>query len=269
MDNFHIRTGLFNGIELILENDVVGLDGTVEDGELAALHLPVHNFLGHGVEGGDAAAAGQRDDVFAVAKRFPVEETEGQRTLKLVPDLHILKEIVRDKIGDVAADRDFEEGVLTTRFIRGGGNGVGTGENTLADLQAEVYILAALEHGDVSVGRLKAEDAGSGRGLADIDDLEGHVLGVQLVCQLANRIPRIDDRRALGKVFFPQLGDAGGSADVLQESFDFNAHFFAASFFFSRSSRTALAAARPLVICGPMPSPLIPCAPANSRPSMK
>ena len=196
-------------------------------------------------------------------------EAEGQRTLKLITDFDILKEIIRYKIGDIAANRDLKERVLAPRFIGGGGDGVGTGENALADFQAEINVLAALEHGDMSVCRFKAENAGGGGRLANVRDLEGHVLWMQLVRQLANRVPRIDDGRALGEVLFSQFGDAGGSADVLQKSSDFDAHFFAASFFFSRSSRTAFAAARPLVICGPIPSPLMPCAPANSRPSMK
>ena len=220
------------------------------------------------MERSDARAAGQGYELAAVTQGLPVEEAEGQRTFKRIAHLHVLEQVVGNQVGDVAAHGDLKEGVLASGLKGGGGDGIGAGEHALADFQAEIHILAALEHGDVPVGGFKAEDAGTGRGIADIHDLEGHVLRMKQVRYLADGVPGIRDRGALGEVFLSELDDAGGAAYVLQKAFDLDAHFFP-SFFFSISSLTAFAAARPLVICGPMPSPDMPWAPANSRPSMK
>ena len=196
-------------------------------------------------------------------------EAEGQGGLQHVALVDLLEEVIGHQVGHVPADGDLKEGVLPSGLKRRRGDGVGTGELALADLQAEVHILAALEHGDVSVQRLEAVGAGAGRGLADGDHLHLHLVRVQLISQLPDGILGIGDGRALGEILRSQLGHTGGPADVLQKAFDFNAHFFWASFFFSMSSFTPLAAARPLVIWGPMPSPDMPWAPANSRPSIK
>ena len=268
MDDLHIGAGSFDLGKLVLEDDVVCLHGAVEDRELHALHFAVCNLLGHGVERCDAGAAGQGHELSAVAQGLPVEEAEGQRALERIADADVLEQVVGHQIGDVAAHGDLKEGVLPPRLKGGGGDGVGAGQDALADLEAEVYILAALERGDMPVRRLEAEDAGGGGRLADVHYLEEHVLRVEKIRHLTDGVPGIGDGRALGEVLLSELCDAGSAAYVLQKAFDLDAHFFA-SFFFSRSSFTALAAARPLVIWGPMPSPDMPCAPANSRPSMK
>ena len=268
VDDLHVGAGGLDRGELVLEDDVVCLDRAVENGELDALHLAVRDLLGHGVERRDAGAAGQGHELAGIAQGLPVEEAEGQRALEDVADLHVGKEIVGHQVRHVAADGDLEEGVLPSRLKGGGGDGVGPREDAVADLEAEIHILAALERGDVPVGGLEAEDAGGGGRLADAHDLEEHMLGMQEIGHLADGVSGIGDRRTLGEILLTELDDAGSAAYVLQKAFDLDAHFLA-SFFFSMSSFTPLAAARPLVICGPMPSPDMPCAPANSRPSMK
>ena len=209
------------------------------------------------------------NQLLRIAQGLPVEEAEGQRALQGIPHLHVLKQVVGNEIGHIAAHGDLKEGVLAPGLEGSGGDGVGAGEDARADVEAEVHVLAGLEHRDVPVGRLKAEHAGGGRGFPDIHDLEGHVLGMQQIRHFADGILGIGDGRALGEVFLSELGDAGSAAHVLQKAFDLDAHFAAASFFFSMASSTPLAAARPLVTAGPMPLPDMPWAPANSRPSMK
>ena len=119
------------------------------------------------------------------------------------------------------------------------------------------------------VKAFKAERFTGGRSILHGDAPKLHFCRVQCIGKLPDMIFRIRQRRCIGIALPSEFGNACRPACIFDQAMNRNAHFFPSFSFFWRSSRTALAAARPLVICGPMPSPDIPCAPANSRPSIK
>ena len=123
--DLYIRAGLFNGVQLVLQHDVVCLDRAVQNRQLHALQLAIGDLLRHRVEGGDAASARKRHNIPAVAHRLVIEEAEGKCALKLVPDLYVLKQPVRHEVRHVAPDRDLKEAFVASRLIGGRGNGVG------------------------------------------------------------------------------------------------------------------------------------------------
>ena len=101
----------------------------------------------------------------------------------------------------------------------------------------------------------------------DVRDAQLHLARVQLVGQVPDGVFRIRHGGCVFQLFAARLGDAACAADVFQKALDSDTHFTAS--FAAIASSTALAAALPLVICGPCPSPATACAPANSSPSMK
>ena len=181
--------------------------------------------------------------------------------------MDVFKKVVRYEIRHVAAHGDLEKRVLAARFIWRGGDRVRPREQTFADLQAEVHELAALEHRDVPVRGFEPERFCRRGRVADVRDAQLHLARVQLVGQVPDGVFRIRHGGCVFQLFAARLGDAACAADVFQKALDSDAHFAAS--FAAIASSTALAAALPLVICGPCPSPATACAPANSSPSMK
>ena len=184
----------------------------------------------------------------------------------------MLKEIVRDEVRAVAADGDLEEAVLPSALVRCRGDGVRTGELAVADLQAEVDVLTALEGRDVAVFTGEAEGLRGGRRIRDGDDFDLHGRRVQEIRQFTDGVSAVlvvDDSRSVFPFGLTGIDDAVDSLDVFQESLDVGTEAHFAAPFLARSSWMALAAACPLVMAGPMPSPEMACAPANARPSMK
>ena len=228
------------------------------------------HFLGHGHERGNSAAAGQGNYLFRVSHRFPVEVPEGERALERIADTDVLKEIIRDEIGDIAPYRDLKKRIFASGLIGRGGDRIWPRQNALAYLQSEVYILAALEHGYVPVSGFESESTARGGGFTDPDDFKCHLRRMQSIGQFPDMILGIGDGGSAGIGFAPFVYDTACAAGVFYKSVNRNAlaHLPFASFF-SMSSFTNLAAALPFVTCGPIPSPESPWAPANSSPSIK
>ena len=178
MHDFDVRTFGADLIQLILEHDIVRLDRTIEDRQPAAVHLAVGDLLGHGVKRRDAAAAGQRDELGRVAQRLPIERAERQRAREHIADMDVFKEVVRHEVRHVAAHGDLEKRVLAARFVRRGGDRIRPREQALADLQAEVHELAALEHRNVPVRGLEAERFCRRGRIADVRDAQLHLTRV-------------------------------------------------------------------------------------------
>ena len=78
-------------IKLILEDDVIRLHRAVKHSEFAAGHFAVRYFLRHRVKRRDAAAAHERNDLFRVAQRLPIERAERQCAVEYIADVDIFK----------------------------------------------------------------------------------------------------------------------------------------------------------------------------------
>ena len=154
LDSFAFGADL---VKLSFEHDIIRLHRAIEYRERTAAHFAVGYLLCHGVKRRDAAAACEGDYVFRIAQRLPIKSAEWQRTVEHVAGLYVFKQVVGHEIRHVAAHGYLEKRLLAARLIRSRGNGIRSCEQALAYSQAEVYELAALEHGDVPVNGLKAE----------------------------------------------------------------------------------------------------------------
>ena len=92
--------------------------------------------------------------------------------------MDVFKEVVRHEVRYVAAHGDLEKRVLAARFVRRGGDRIRPREQALADLQAEVHELAALEHRNVPVHGLEAERFCRRGRIADVRDAQLHLTRV-------------------------------------------------------------------------------------------
>ena len=226
------------------------------------------DLLGHGGEGGDAHPAGEGHDTLGVPQGLVVELAEAHVAQQMVPHLQLVVHVVGDEaVALRLADGDLHVPVLLPGLVGGGGEGVGPGDDLPVHVELQRDELARVEGGQLlPVGADEADGLRRGAHGIDVLDNQLQLPGMPLPGHVPDGVLLHGDRGGVLKGAQTGLGDPGRAAYILQKSLDF--HFAAASFFALMSSSTFLAAFRPLVTAGPMPSPEIWWAPANSSPSM-
>ncbi len=265
------------GFQLVPADDIRVLDGTVENGEVH-IKRTVCDLFCHGSKRRNTRAARQAHQILRIPQGLVEKVGKRQVADELLSDRRLFKKVVRNEVGAVLADRDFEiRLVRSTVFVRGErnmlsgsgltggtGNGIGPRQNAFADLKMHVHILAGLKYRNMAVRRLESEGLRSRGGVIDLR--QGIFPGTRMGC-ISERPDGVDGVRLCGRIIdggFACLGYTAGAADIGKKSFDF--HFAAPPFSMARA--TNFAAALPFVTAGPMPLPLMPAAQANSRPSI-
>ena len=178
MDHLDLIAGGADGIQLLAEEDVLLRAAAEDDGQVEVFNA-VADGVGHGQEGGDAAAAGQSDHVLGVAQTFIVELALAAGGDHLVAHLQIFQQPVGHKTAGIGAHGDGH--LALQRPLGRGTDGVGAGDKALTDLQLQRQILTGAEIGKrLTLGGLEDKSLGTGTGV--IDDLADHqllVIGVQ------------------------------------------------------------------------------------------
>ena len=181
VDHLHLVAGGADGVQLFTEEDVLLGAAAEDDGQVEVLDA-VPDGVGHGQEGGDAAAAGQSDDVLGVTQILVVELALAAGGDHGVAHLQVLQHPVGSEAAGIGAHGDGH--LALQRPLGRGADGVGAGDKALADLQLQRQILTGPEIGQrLALGRVENKGLGPGAGV--VDDLTDHqllVVGVQQLC---------------------------------------------------------------------------------------
>ena len=202
-----------------------------------------------------------------IAERLVVELPESHGPCQNIADLQLIIDIVADEAVALGlSDCNLHKRHLRSRLVRCGGNRVGPGDQALANLEIKYNVLPRIEEGQFfAVGALESNGLGRLTGGRDLCDHKLDRAGMPLSGNIPDGIHIRQRGRRGVKRFQARLSHAGGSADISKEILDFHR---SASFLAAISSSIFFAALRPFVTAGPMPSPEMAWAPANSSPSM-
>jgi hypothetical protein len=130
--------------ELALEDDVLFVAAAIEKQQLR-VEVAEENLPCHRAEGGDPRAAGQADDLPAVAQWLVVEETDGAGALHLCTDLPGAPDVIGVEAPFDPADGDLVEAIRPRGLEGSRGDRVGPADARSIEVRLETQVLPGAE----------------------------------------------------------------------------------------------------------------------------
>ena len=154
--------------------------------------------------------------MLCIAQRLVVELPQSHGPCQNIADFKLIVDIVADKaVALGSSDSDLHERLIRPGLIRRGRNGIGPGDQALADLEVEHNVLSRIEEGQFfAVRALEADSLGRLAGGLDPGHHKFDRAGVPLSRDISDRVHVRERGRSGVKRHHARRRDAGGSADV-------------------------------------------------------